>query len=124
MIQGESPRIVFDLVMTRFDKSYNPTIIYDAACRVKELALNREPGRFSKIRILSDPLHIDNHTTCSESFNSILYKDLQPQNKEACEQFNSILRSVQSSVTFMSLDSYLTAMKIFICFFNMRGLDK
>ena len=60
MIQGESPRIIFDLVTTRFEDWYNPNIIYDASCRVKEMGLNREPERFMNILITSDLLHIGN----------------------------------------------------------------
>ena len=50
MIQGESPRIIFDIIMTRFENDYFPTIIYDASCRMKEYGLNREPARFSGLR--------------------------------------------------------------------------
>ena len=42
MLSGESPDMLFDLVMTRFEQSYNPYIIYDASCRVKEYGLSRE----------------------------------------------------------------------------------
>ena len=123
MIQGESPRIIFDIIMTRFEDDYNPTIIYDASCRIKEYGLNREPARFTNIRFATDPLHSDNHTTCSQSFQSNLYSDLKAQNKEACEQFNSVLRSVQHSVTFMDFDNYLMALKVFISFHNLQGLE-
>ena len=57
--------------MTRFEGEYNPTIFYDASCRAKEMGLNREPERFLKIKFASDPLHIENHTTCSASFSGL-----------------------------------------------------
>ena len=120
MIHGESPRIIFDLIMTRFEESYNPTIIYDASCRIKEYGLNREPGRFTKLRFSTDPLHIENHSSCSESYQSTMYQDLKAQNKEACEQFNSILRSVQQTVTYMDFKNYMSALKVFIAFHNMQ----
>ena len=123
MIQGESPRIIFDLIMTRFEDDYNPTIIYDASCRIKEYGLNREPARFSSLRFATDPLHCDNHTSCSQAFQSNIYTDLKAKNKEACEQFNSVLRSVQHSVTYMGFDNYLTALKVFISFHNLQGLE-
>ena len=41
-LSGESPSMLFDLVMTRFEDSYNPTIIFDASCLAKEYGLNRE----------------------------------------------------------------------------------
>ena len=68
MIHGESPQIIFDLIITRFEESYNRTIIYDASCRIKEYGLNREPGWFTKLGFSTDPLHIENPSSCSESF--------------------------------------------------------
>ena len=118
MVQGESPRIIFDIITTRFEEWYNPNIIYDASCRVKEMGLNREPERFMNILITSDPLHIPNHTTCSQSFQSKRYEQLKPLNKEACEQFNSILRNIQVSLTYMSFEYYMAAMKVFVTFHN------
>ena len=62
---------------------------------MKELELNREPEQFMNILITSDPIHIANHSTCNNAFQSIRYVDLKPLNKEACEQFNSVLRNIQ-----------------------------
>ena len=116
---GKIPKSVKIFILSLID----PTIIYDASCRIKEYGLNREPARFTNIRFATDPLHSDNHTTCSQSFQSNLYSDLKAQNKEACEQFNSVLRSVQHSVTFMDFDNYLMALKVFISFHNLHGLE-
>ena len=85
MVQGESPRIIFDLITTRFEDGYQPNIIYDASCRLKELGLNREPEIFMNMLITSDPFHISNHTTCNMSFHSNKYEELKPLNKEACD---------------------------------------
>ena len=30
MLTGESPKMLFDIIMTRFEEDYNPQIIYDA----------------------------------------------------------------------------------------------
>ena len=120
MVQGESPRIIFDLITTRFEDGYQPNIIYDASCRLKELGLNREPEIFMNMLITSDPLHIPNHTTCNKSFHSNKYEELKPLNKEACEQFNSLLRTIQTSLTYMSYEHYMTAMKIFVAFHNLQ----
>ena len=97
MVTGESPRMLFDLVMNRFEENYNPTMIYAAACRAKEVGMNREPQRFSRLRLTSDPLHNDNHTTCASSFNSNQYDKMHKMNKEACKQFNSLLRNIHES---------------------------
>ena len=49
MLSGESPEMLFDLIMTRFEPGYNPHIIYDASCRAKEYGLSRELKRFMSI---------------------------------------------------------------------------
>ena len=92
MVTGESPSMLFDLVMTRFEENYNPHIIYDASCLSKEYGYDRELRRFMKLRIMTDQFHQCNHTTCS---------DLNEANSEACEQVNSALRRITNSTTFM-----------------------
>ena len=42
--------------MTRFEESYNPTILYDPSCRIKEYGLNRE---VHKIKIFYWSRHMD-----------------------------------------------------------------
>ena len=82
-----------------------------------EMGLNREPERFLQMKFTSDPLHIDNHTTCSDSFQSTLYSDMRKLNKEACEQFNSLLRSLQASVSCTKFDNYLHIHYLYIHWF-------
>ena len=54
MLSGESPSMLFNLVMTRFERDYNPHIIYDATCIAKEYGYNRELRRFVQITISTD----------------------------------------------------------------------
>ena len=88
-----------------------------------EMGMAREPNRFMNLLIGSDPLHAENHIGCSKTFNSKIHPNLKPLNKEACEQFNSLIRSVQSSVTYMKYDNYLQSIKTFIAFYNLRGIE-
>ena len=92
-----------------------------AEFRIK-YGLNREPARLSGLRFVTGPLHCENHSTGSQAFQSHIYADMKALNKEACEQFNSVLRSVQHSVTYMKFENDLTAIKVFISFRNMHGL--
>ena len=55
------------------------------------MGLAREPGWLLKIMIACDSLHDENHVGCSKSFNNKLYTSLEPLNKEAYAQFNSLL---------------------------------
>ena len=77
-----------------------------------------------KMKYAYDPLNIENHTTCSAAFQSTIHPEMKKLNKEACEQFNSLLRSVQSSISYMKFENYLQALKIFIGFYNLRGMEK
>ena len=63
MMTGESPRMLFEVIMNIFENDYSPDIIYDASCKLKEYALNREPKRFMSIRVTSDRFHENNHKT-------------------------------------------------------------
>ena len=85
--------------------------------------LNREPKLALKMRFVSDPLNHDNHTFCSPAYKSTTYPDLRLINPEACEQFDSVLRCVQGSVSFMTYEHYFKLVQIFAMFYNMRGLE-
>ena len=37
MLTGESPKMLFDVIMTRFEEDFNPQIIYDASCKVQSI---------------------------------------------------------------------------------------
>ena len=112
MARGESPSMLFNLVMTRFEENYNPHIIYDASCLSKEYGYDRELRRFMKLRIMTDQFHQCNHTTCS---------DLNEANSEACEQVNSALRRITNSTTIMSPILYIRAITLFLAEMNITA---
>ena len=118
MISGESPSMLFDLVMTRFEANYNPHIIYDASCLAKEYGYNRELRRFKSLAISTDKFHECNHTRCSDAFKSSEYSSLKNINTEACEQTNHVLRKLAHSTTFMTPKMYLRAITLFIADMN------
>ena len=112
--------MLFDIIMTRFPKNYNPLIIYDNSCKLKEFGLNREPGRFMNLQITTDKFHEINHIACSDSFKSSMYDDLDKANTQACEQTNRDLRKINKSTTFMKTDMYLNAFKFFMAHLNLN----
>ena len=113
MLSGESPAMLFDPVMTRFEHNYNPHIIYDASCIAKEFGYNRELRRFMQLSITSDHFHEVNHKSCSNQLEKI--------NSEACEQTNSSLRRVTSSTTFMSPTMYMRSLTLFMADINLSA---
>ena len=124
MTTGESPSMLFNLVMTRFEDDYNPHIIYDASCLAKEYGYNRELKRFMSISITTDCFHEANHKTCSTSFRTSEYVKLMNVNSEACEQTNSALRKITSSTTFMSPSMYLRSLTLFLADMNLSNHKK
>ena len=124
MTTGESPSMLFNLVMTRFEDDYNPHIIYDASCLAKEYGYNRELKRFMSISITTDCFHEANHKTCSTSFRTSEYVKLMNVNSEACEQTNSALRKITSSTTFMSPSMYLRSLTLFLADMNICNHKK
>lgn len=124
MTSGESPSMLFNLVMTRFEANYNPQIIYDASCLAKEYGYNRELRRFMSLAICTDKFHECNHTRCSDAFKSSIYSSLESINTEACEQTNHVLRKVANSTTFMSPKLYLRAITLFLAEMNYSANQK
>ena len=124
MTTGESPAMLFDLVMTRFETDYSPHIIYDASCLAKEYGYNRELRRFMSLTISTDRFHQCNHKSCSDSFRSSEYSSLANTNTEACEQTNSALRRVSSSTTYMSPIMYMRSLTLFLADLNVSAKRK
>ena len=114
MLSGESPSMLFDLVLTRFEADYNPHLIYDASCLAKEYGYNRELRRFMSLTITTDRFHECNHTSCSAAFKSSEYSSLENINSEACEQTNFALRIMCSSFPRPSQKTH-----IFLVYWNL-----
>ena len=124
MLSGESPEMLFDIIMTRFEDDYNPNIIYDASCKLKEYGLNRELARFLNIQITTDRFHECNHTTCTDSFKSSVYETNKHVNTEAAEQTNSVLRRIGNSTTYMNPELFLKVLSFFMAYQNIKNQEK
>ena len=123
MTSGESPQMIFDIVMSRFPQDYSPNIIYDNACKAKEYGLNRESRRFMGLQITCDKFHENNHTACGESFKSSEYIKLNKKNTQACEQTNKKLRTIASTCTYMNPDMYMRAIILYLGYQNMSKTE-
>ena len=119
MTSGESPQMIFDLVMSRFPSDYSPNIVYDNACKSKEYGLNRETRRFMKLQMTIDKFHQNNHTSCGKNFNSSEYASLNGKNTQSCEQTNAKLRNIATSCTFMNPDMFMTAVTLYLGYQNL-----
>ena len=72
--------------------------------------MSREPDVYSDLNVVSDPFHEPNHTTCSDSYKSTQNPKFREQNKEAAEQFNSILSRISTPLLFMKPENYMRAL--------------
>ena len=41
MTSGESPQMIFDIIMSRFPLNYSPNIVYDNACKVSLVSITK-----------------------------------------------------------------------------------
>ena len=123
MLRGESPRMLFDLIMMRFEPECNLDTIYDASCLVEEYGLSRELHRFMSIRITTDRFHEQNHKTCSDSFKTSIYQGLSSLKSEAYEQTNSVLRQISSS-TYMSPQFYMRILSLLMANLDIIANNK
>ena len=116
MLDGESPMMVIDIIMSRFPSNYNQHIVYDNSCKCKEYGFNRETQRFMNIQITIDKFHEINHTSCASSFKSSEYTCLT----EACEQTNRTMRRISSSSTYMNTTLFLRSISLFLGYQNIK----
>ena len=91
--------------------------IYDGSCIAKEYGYNRELRRFMQITIST----YHNHKSCSNSYKTSEYLQLENINSEACEQTNLALRRITSSTTFMSPSMYMRSLTLFMADINITA---
>ena len=72
-----------------------------------------------KTLMVTDPVHEANHTTCLPDTLSTWYPGMNKLNWESCEQFNSVICCVASSVAF---ENYMLVVQIFCAFYNNKIL--
>jgi len=68
MRSHESPRIPFQIFLTRFLEPPK-LIVYDNACKLHLYSLNREPDHFKFTKFLIDRFHWKGHVGCSSGYN-------------------------------------------------------
>ena len=120
MSKAESPGMISDIIISRFEEDYNPTIVYDASCKAKEYLLNRETRRAMEIRFVTDPFHEDNHISCAKSFRSSLFRDMDTLNKEAAKQTTRVLRRISTSTLYMNPNMYMRSLTLFCAYQNYK----
>ncbi|GMT24245.1 hypothetical protein PFISCL1PPCAC_15542 [Pristionchus fissidentatus] len=115
---SESPRHVFDVLVTRMNDGEMPRIVvYDNACHLSAYCLAREPSRFSGTSMMVDRFHSVNHKTCSRSLHLRGYKGneyLSKLNSQCCEQTNARLRDIGNILPFMALPKFRKALILFL----------
>ena len=94
MTMAESPRTLYELLVTRFVKP-PPVVIYDNGCNVAAYAMNRTPHHFRDTLFLSDGLHWPAHTNCAPTFDSARHHGLYDGSSVVHEQKNRDLAKLK-----------------------------
>lgn len=77
---AESPRIVYETIVTRFP-IIPQVIIYDNGCNTFEYCMNRNPLLFQETQFFTDGFHHNAHRNCAPTFDAKLYTEfLQSKN--------------------------------------------
>ena len=94
-------------------------ILYDFACSLEEYCLSREADFFKNTRFYHDIFHGFSHS-CSPCYSSKGLDDLTPVNTSNCEQFNSFLQCIKSSVKHMCQEHFMFYLQFMIDIWNER----
>ena len=93
---------------------HSPSVVfYDHACSLSEYVKNRESGFFQETRFFHDVFHGFTHK-CSASFRSNTVLGFDGANTSICEQFNSYIQRIKSSVKLMSQTHFMFYLQFFI----------
>eukprot|EP00117_Sycon_ciliatum_P039971 scpid25894/ scgid5378/ len=109
MTHHESPKIPFNIFLTRF-RTAPSLIIYDNACQLHRYCLNREPHFFNSSVFAVDRLHWDNHVGCSEGYNLNIFNnkyDIAKINSQVNEQANVGLGKLRASLAYMAQEKFM-----------------
>lgn len=70
MADAESPRTLFDLLVTQWEAAKPMVVSYDSMCNLVHYTLNREPERLRTIRCHIDALHAKSHRRCLKAYDT------------------------------------------------------
>ena len=122
MVDPESPRIPFDILMTRFEVMPEE-IIYDNCCNLHRFTQLREPVLFQDTRFMVDRFHFDkNHVGCSLGYDLDTYsadEEIATLNSQVCEQANKDLRNLSIPFAYASPTNVVQQTKVFLAIRNM-----
>ena len=122
MVEPESPRVPFEILMRRF-KEMPEQVVYDNCCHLHTYCLKREPVRFQHTQFRVDRFHFNkNHTSCSLGYSLDTYSAdpiIASMNSSVCEQANKDLRRLSTSASCMSPENLIVHAKIYLAIRNM-----
>lgn len=121
MHDGESPRMIFRMLLA-LDLPDKPVhFYYDNACHLAQYILVREPALTERIRFMIDRFHRVDHVACSSAFDADMFPFTVNENSQVCEQMHSQLVSLRKSLSGMR---QYRAMLLLRTFFIVRNLEK
>lgn len=119
LTEAESPKSVYDVLATRFQKMPQ-YIIYDNACNLFEYCHNRSPHLFRDTVFLSDAFHWVNHINCGCCFNSRIYSSIESYSSVVHEQKNAFLAKHKKTSPRMRYDTFVELLCVVLATINYR----
>ncbi|KAI9189995.1 hypothetical protein H9P43_001428 [Blastocladiella emersonii ATCC 22665] len=119
----ESPRVVYQTLLTRFEKMPQ-YVIYDNACNALEYCLNRNPAAFKDTIFAVDAFHMPNHSACAPSFNIKSFQDMHGAISVLHEIKNASIARLKRLAPFWSYPLYSGMLRYAVATLNHHEVKK
>jgi CxC4 like cysteine cluster associated with KDZ transposases len=121
---GESPRIVHEVLLTRF-KTLPQNVIYDNGCNLSEYIINRTPYLFRRTQVFVDAFHYYSHSNCARCFSTNESPMLSEHwNTSLFEQRNARLTKLKETAPLMRARVFMAMLRIAVAKGNMTYMRK
>ena len=119
MLQPEGRKDVMKVLYERLPAEVldKATILFDFSCQAGVYCCRREPELFAKTKFLVDRFHGYSHK-CPSFWKLSNYPDFAQMASTASESLNSELQPLQSMVSYMKQETFMTFLSLFISIKN------
>lgn len=117
---GESPRVVYEVIMSRF-KTLPQNVIYDNGCNLSQYILNRTPWIFRRTQVFVDAFHYHSHNNCASCFSTDQSPMLSEKwNTSLFEQRNARLTKLKETAPLMRSRVFMALLRVAVAKANYK----
>jgi hypothetical protein len=122
--QAESPRMVYEVLMTRF-RNLPELVIYDNGCNLHEYILNRLPRMASGLQVMVDGFHFQSHVNCAPTYDTHKHPALTRNlNTSLFEQRNSLLARLKANAPLFLARTFFSFLRFAVGLRNIQRHHK